>query len=125
MKHLLLSVLISILCFQLGAQTTGFTGAEAVGNKGISLQYQNDAFGNTDYYYSQGVQLAITFPALKQLFLSKLFPVLSNSTQWLGVALEHNAYTPTSILSDSILYGDRLMLPVRCCSSSLSHIYHG
>ena len=103
----LIHLLFVLCCYEEAAsQAIGLYALDKQGASGISLHYQNDAFGKTDYYYSQGVQLAVSLPALKKP-LSKLLLHFKDQTNLYGLALEHDAYTPTSILSDSILYGDR------------------
>lgn len=108
MRRLSFVLLIIILPIrQAGGQAIGLIQRDAFQDRGLLLQYENDAFGNTDYYYSQGVSLIFTHPELKKNPLTKLLPGLKNSVSYYGLNLEHDAYTPTSILSDSILRGDR------------------
>ena len=92
---------------QAAAQAISLDHLQLPGSTGISLDYQNDAISKTDYYYTQGVQLALAHPALRRspLMYVLIHPRTNRNTY--GMALEHDAYTPTSITSDSILYGDR------------------
>ena len=46
-------------------------------------------------------------PRLKKNPLTKLLIVPKENKNVLGLAVEHNAYTPTSISYNEILYGDR------------------
>ena len=71
------------------------------------LNYENDFFSATDQYYTQGIHLEVVSPAMKKFFLSKLLVHPKWNYIKYGVGLEHDAYTPTSIGSDSILHGDR------------------
>ena len=73
----------------------------------IRLNYENDFFSASDRYYTQGIHLEMVSPALRRFPLSKvLWHPVKGYTQY-GIGLEHAGYTPTSISSDNILYGDR------------------
>ncbi len=69
--------------------------------------YDNDFFTATDDYYSQGINLEYVSPHLANFPLNKLLIKLKNHPVTYGVALEHLAYTPTSIRHLEIIYGDR------------------
>jgi len=74
----------------------------------VRIQYDNDLFQAQDIYYTQGVSLEMVFPVLKKnpvnkLFIPAKFPALVKN----GIRLETAAFTPISIVSDSILYNDR------------------
>jgi lipid A 3-O-deacylase len=75
-------------------------------NRYIRLHYENDYFSETDIYYTQGGNLEWVAPALEKFPISKLLITASENKQY-GIALEHEAYTPTSIQHSDILYGDR------------------
>ena len=72
--------------------------------KGIN---DNDYFSATDYYYTQGYNFELTSPWLRKNPLNPLFKKLKKSDQKYGLSIEHMGYTPTSISSDAILYGNR------------------
>jgi lipid A 3-O-deacylase len=72
----------------------------------LRLHYEDDLFACTDYYYSEGIGLEFIHPKLKYLCLGSLLWPRAKWDQH-GIALEQNGYTPTSIESDTILYGDR------------------
>jgi lipid A 3-O-deacylase len=74
--------------------------------KYIRLHYENDYFTATDYYYTQGINLEIVDPSYKRFPISKLLVTAKDRKQY-GLSIEHNGYTPTSIESNEILYGDR------------------
>jgi len=78
------------------------------------LYYDNDYFTKTDEYYSQGVGFEYLHHSLKRFFLSKLLLKIRESVPQYGISMNHMAYTPTSIRSDAILYGDR---PFAACIS--------
>ena len=71
------------------------------------LYYDNDYFTKTDYYYSQGVTIEYVHQALKKLPVSKILLHPAASNVQYGIAYHIFAYTPTSIGSNEILYGDR------------------
>jgi lipid A 3-O-deacylase len=71
------------------------------------FHYDNDYFTKTDYYYSQGITLEYVHPCLQKSFLSKVLVAPANTVKKIGFSLNLFGYTPTSIRSDSILYGDR------------------
>ena len=72
----------------------------------LRIHYENDFFVMTDQYYTQGMQVEYVHPGLKKNPVSYLLLRLKHHRQY-GLSVEHNAYTPTTILSDSILYRDR------------------
>jgi lipid A 3-O-deacylase len=71
------------------------------------FHYDNDFFTKTDYYYSQGIELEYVHPDLQKFFLSNILLRPVNTLITTGITFNLFAYTPTSIRSDSILYGDR------------------
>ena len=75
-------------------------------NRYARLHYENDYFSLGDIYYTQGVNLELVAPSLKKFPTSKIL-VRIKANQQFGIAIEHNAYTPTSISHSEILYGDR------------------
>lgn len=73
----------------------------------VRHHYDNDFFTATDKYYTQGINMEVVTPGFSRLpsrFL--LLHPKGYSTQY-GMALQHNAYTPTSITDVNIRYGDR------------------
>ena len=78
------------------------------------FHYDNDYFTKTDEYYSQGLTLEYVHPAFKYFPLSRLLLKARNSDPRYGISLNHIAYTPTSIRSDTILGSDR---PFAACIS--------
>ncbi len=71
------------------------------------FHYDNDFFTKSDEYYSQGITLEYVHPAIKKFPLTKLLWAPFKTAPQHGIAFNLFGYTPTSILSDSILYGDR------------------
>ncbi len=76
-------------------------------NKYFRFHYDNDFFTKFDQYYSQGITLDYVNPAIKKFPLVKLLWKPYKTNPKYGVTLDLFGYTPKSILSDAILYGDR------------------
>ncbi len=74
--------------------------------KYVRLHYENDYFTATNYYYTQGINLEMVAPSYNKFPLSRLLVTAGGRKQY-GISIEHNGYTPTSIKSNDILYGDR------------------
>jgi len=77
------------------------------GEKYVRLHYDNDFWGKSDYYYTQGYNLELVRPSLKKNPLTYTLLKPKNSRVKYGIALEHYGFTPTIIASSSILYNDR------------------
>ncbi len=90
---------------QLLDHTSSFTQYNKA--KYIKINYDNDYFTATDYYYSQGITLNLVLPALRRNILNKLLYTTTPQHTQYGLAASIYGHTPTSIASDSILYGDR------------------
>ena len=71
------------------------------------IHYENDYFSGTDIYYTQGINFEYVNPSIENFFISKLLVRTTSKETKFGIALEHEGYTPTSILSPAILTGDR------------------
>ena len=71
------------------------------------FHYDNDYFTKTDQYYSQGITLEYVHPSLKRFPLARLLYKPWKTPAQYGLNFNLFGFTPTSILSDSILVGDR------------------
>jgi len=71
------------------------------------FNYDNDFFSSTDQYYTQGYSFELVSPFLKKNPVNTIFILPKGNIRKFGLSLEHIGFTPTSILSDDILYGDR------------------
>lgn len=69
--------------------------------------YDNDYFTKTDEYYSQGITIEYVHPAIRKFPLTKLLWAPFKTQSQYGITFNLFGYTPTSIASDDILYGDR------------------
>ncbi len=73
----------------------------------VRFTYDNDFFTATDGNYTQGIQLEYAHPVFKKAFYRKALLTPFKARVISSIAIEHNAYTPTNIVPDVILYGDR------------------
>jgi lipid A 3-O-deacylase len=76
--------------------------------KDLKITYENDLFTNTDYYYTGGTFIAFDFPFLRKDPLSKILLKLpKGKDESFGISINNLGFSPRSIKSDSILFGDR------------------
>ena len=70
----------------------------------VRIQYDNDLFQKQDIYYTQGVSLEVVNPLFRKNPINRILisSSKSNANKY-GIRIETAAFTPTSILSDSIL----------------------
>jgi lipid A 3-O-deacylase len=72
------------------------------------FNYDNDFFSATDIYYTQGIYLELIMPFFKKSPFSKvLMPLKKSATNYYGINVEQDVFTPKSIRHDSIFYGER------------------
>lgn len=69
--------------------------------------YENDFVFLTDYYYTSGMNLELVKPSFKKNPLNRVFFGVPGAKMKYGIALDHYAFTPTHIVYENILYGDR------------------
>ena len=74
----------------------------------LRCTYANDLFFRTDYYFTQGITLALVHPALARLPTRHLLPGgPRGSTQYHGLGLRYDGFTPLSITDPAVRVGDR------------------
>ena len=74
----------------------------------FEFEFQNDFFFKTDYYFSNGIALNFIFPSFKKFPLSKtLIPTKSQSTDYYGISIVQELYTPVKTNLKSIPFNDR------------------
>ncbi len=71
------------------------------------FHYDNDFFTKTDYYYTQGITLEYVHPSLKKFRVAKILLKTTKSDPQYGISFNLFGYTPTSIKTNDIRYGDR------------------
>jgi lipid A 3-O-deacylase len=76
-------------------------------NHYFRFHYDNDYFTKSDEYYTQGINFEFANPRLKKFIVYRLLVKPMQPHALYGIALDSYGYTPTTILSDSILYNDR------------------
>jgi lipid A 3-O-deacylase len=106
MKHYILSLLLAIL---IGTNTFGQKDSSRYKNSTnafVRINYENDFFTQTDEYYTQGIKVESVNPAFRYSPIMWLLPRLSHSTVQYGLSAVQDCFTPTSITSNTILYGD-------------------
>jgi lipid A 3-O-deacylase len=69
--------------------------------------FDNDFFANSDYYYTQGHNFELVSPKLIKNPINILFVKFKKSSQKYGLSFEQVGFTPSSLKSNEILYGDR------------------
>ena len=77
------------------------------GDKLLRLHVDNDYFTTTDCYYTYGITLEWVQPVLKASPLNVLLLKPAHAVYRYGIALAYFCYTPRSLSSNDILYGDR------------------
>ena len=77
------------------------------GENYFRFNYDNDYFGSTDENYTQGYNFELVAPFLKNNPINSLFYKPKNSEIKYGLSIEHIGFTPFSIGSSEIQYGDR------------------
>ena len=75
--------------------------------KYFRVHYDNDYFTKTDKYYTQGITFEYAHPFIKKIPAARLLWTPFDTQPQYGITFNLFGYTPTTILSDSILYGDR------------------
>ncbi|MEO6490369.1 MAG: lipid A deacylase LpxR family protein [Ferruginibacter sp.] len=75
--------------------------------KYFRFHYDNDFFTKSDRYYSQGITLEYVHPRLSHFPLSKLLLKSRNSNAQYKFTFNLFGFTPSTIKSDTILFGDR------------------
>jgi len=99
-------LLFPIYCFaQRIDNTVSFRNISS--DKYFRIHYDNDFWGKTDYYYTQGYNFELANPLFLKNPASKILLGLKNSRRRYGLSFEHYGFTPTSIKSNEILKGDR------------------
>jgi len=68
--------------------------------------YENDFFGATDRYYTQGVHLEVVHPRLRLPGVARLLIAPKNVRTRFGVAFEDDGYTSSDLKQATIPFGD-------------------
>ena len=74
----------------------------------VWLQFDNDIFSNTDRYYTNGIVLGLTTPALSTLAVNKLMPnAPDNGEITSSLSLHQSMFTPLTTKTPPVLQNDR------------------
>lgn len=77
-------------------------------NKYLILDFDNDIFAETDYYFTNGAQISLVLPTFNRFPLYRLMPDAGrHSINYFGIGLRQNMYTPIHPESDIIVKNDR------------------
>ncbi len=77
-------------------------------DRSISIQFDNDTYYYTDYYYTNGLELEVVLPVFNRTPLSFIFPKISENQNLIsGLSLVHRLYTPKNIRDTLIQFNDR------------------
>ena len=64
-------------------------------NKYLILDFDNDIFAETDYYFTNGAQISLVLPTFNRFPLYRLMPDAGrHSINYFGIGLRQNMYTP-------------------------------
>lgn len=87
---------------------SNLTNGIAVPSRYFSVTFDNDIFNNTDYYYTNGIDIRIVSPMLANTSLSKILVGFGKSdVEQIGLSLKQNIYTPTNPDVPEVIEGDR------------------
>ncbi len=77
-------------------------------NSYFIIDFENDIFTNTDYYFTNGAQLSIILPTLQHFYVSKIMPSAGkNAMNHYKLSLRQNMYTPINPEATEIDFNDR------------------
>jgi lipid A 3-O-deacylase len=76
--------------------------------KFLKISFDNDILDYTDRFYTNGIRFDFINPIFQQFPLSKLMiPYWRSGTNYYGISLVQNMYTPSTTKVEGILFGDR------------------
>jgi len=74
----------------------------------LRVNFDNDILDYTDRFYTNGIRIEAISPGLQMGALSRmLIPYWGSGTNYYGLALVQNMFTPSTTKTGGILYGDR------------------
>ncbi|MDP1622112.1 MAG: lipid A deacylase LpxR family protein [Bacteroidales bacterium] len=74
----------------------------------ITVNFDNDILDYTDRFYTNGFRIEIISPGMQMNPLSRLMlPYWGSGTNYYGLSLVQNMFTPSTTKTGGILYGDR------------------
>lgn len=74
----------------------------------LKVSFDNDILDYTDRFYTNGLRLDLILPAFQANPLGKIMlPYWGSATNYYGITICQNMYTPSTTKTGGILYGDR------------------
>jgi len=74
----------------------------------LKINFDNDILDYTDRFYTNGIRIDYTAPVFQKNPLSKLMiPYWAPATNYYGISLVQNMYTPSTTKTGGIMFGDR------------------
>ncbi|MEO6404707.1 MAG: lipid A deacylase LpxR family protein [Ferruginibacter sp.] len=109
MIRLSLAAIILLSFFQSPAQRIDYASSfrQQDAPTYFRFHYDNDYFTKYDKYYTQGITWEFVHPSIRKFPLARLLYRPWQAPAQYGLTFNLFGFTPNSILSDSILYGDR------------------
>jgi hypothetical protein len=108
MKNYVWAVMILSATASFGQRVENTSSYRNIGSERYArLNYENDFFAMSDEYYSQGVNLEFVAPAFQKFLLAKLLYQNKYLPTRTGIALEHQGFTPSDLLTGDVLPNDR------------------
>src|SRR5262245_11660809 len=97
-SRIIFSGILLLGCVRIAAQAVDNTASFRIMNANayVRLNYDNDFFSASDYYYSQGINVEWVSPAFSTFFLNKILVHTRAGEGQTGLSIEHNGYTPTT-----------------------------
>ena len=90
----------------------------------FGLQYENDFFSATDRYYTQGIQFSLINKIVKYSPLRYLLiPINNKATNYYGINVEQDCFTPKSIRYDTLNYLERPFAATFFISHTLNSLF--
>jgi lipid A 3-O-deacylase len=76
--------------------------------KFLKISFDNDILDYTDRFYTNGIRFEYINPIFQQFPLTKLMvPYWRSGTNYYGISLVQNMYTPSTTKVEGIIFGDR------------------
>jgi lipid A 3-O-deacylase len=74
----------------------------------LKINFDNDILNNTDMYYTNGIRIDLISPLMQKVpFSGLMIPYWSRATNYYGLSVLQNMYTPSTTKTGGIHYGDR------------------
>ena len=80
--------------------------ADGMSEKYMGVQFDNDTYYLTDYYYTSGIEMELVLPAFGNKKIWDWLPD-DQTPEWAGLSLSQRLYTPKNIRDTLIQFNDR------------------